>query len=265
MSLATSDHLIFLRKKVPLVHQITNYVTVNDCANITLCTGGSPVMTDAIEDVEDMVGLASALVLNIGTLNERTVESMIIAGKAANKKKIPVILDPVGVGATKYRTEVALRILKEVKVSIIKGNGGEIGVLSGLGGEVRGVDSVSTSDEPAILVKELAKQTGCVVAMSGEKDYVSDGEQVAEISNGTDFMGKVSGTGCMLSSAMGCFAGTTKDMFAAAVNAMVVFSVAGEFATNHASGPGTFKAAFMDAMYNLDAKVVDAKANIKEL
>ena len=246
-----------VRKKRPLVHHITNYVTVNDCANITICAGGAPVMTDGVKDVEEMVRMASAFVINIGTLNERTVESMVIAGKAANAAGVPVILDPVGAGATKYRTETAERILREVKVDVIKGNAGEISILAGLGGEVRGVDSGSGSNIDAVRV--LAQRTGCVVGMTGPKDYVSDGKVTYELSNGSDLLGCVSGTGCMVSSVTGCYVGANGATAESVAAAISVFSIAGEIAAEGCNGPGTFKSALLDALFNMKAEDIEKR------
>lgn len=247
----------------PLVHHITNYVTVNDCANICICSGGSPVMTDEAKDIPQMVGFASSVVLNIGTLNERTVDSMILAGKCANEKNIPVILDPVGAGATEYRTSVTEIILNEVKVSVIKGNGGEISVLSGMGGEVKGVDSVSGPDgsSPAEI---LAGITGAVVAASGPVDYVSDGKKTYVLSNGCDYMSAVSGTGCMLSSVVGTYVGACGPDVGSVATALAIFSVAGEIAGEKAFGPGSFKTKLFDSLYSLKAKTVSEKIKLTE-
>ena len=241
-----------VREKCPLVHFITNYVTVNDCANVCICCGGSPVMTDAPQDVPDMVKLASAVVLNIGTLNEHTVDSMIIAGKAANAKGIPVVLDPVGVGATPYRTETAERILREVKVAVIKGNHGEISLLAGLGGEVRGVDSVSGGDV-AEAARRLAKRTGTVVAATGPVDYVSDGETVIKLSNGSEYLATVSGTGCMVSGIVGAYVGACGVSVDSVSMAISVMCIASEVAVSEGKvyGPGSFKTKLLDAIYGL--------------
>ncbi len=249
----------------PLVHHITNYVTVNDCANVCICAHGSPVMTDEAKDIPEMVKISSAVVLNIGTLNDRTVESMIIAGKTANNLGIPVILDPVGVGATKYRTDVATEIIEKCKPSVIKGNGGEIGVLSGLGGEVKGVDSQSTSCDIGKAVKELSLKHGCIVAASGPTDYVSDGINIYELSNGCEYQGYVSGTGCMLSSVIGCYAGACKASAESVISAISVFNIAAELASKNSSGPGSFKTAFLDSLFSLRPEVVEKMVRIKML
>ena len=257
------DILEGVRAKRPLVLHITNYVTVNDCANVTLCAGGSPVMTDEAEDIKEMVKLASAVVLNIGTLNERTVKSMMLAGKEANKAKIPVILDPVGAGATKYRTDTVWRILKEVKVSIIKGNEGEIGSLAGMGGKVVGVDSAGSGDIDA--AAELAKSTKTVVAMTGKEDIISDGKTTILVNSGHELLGTVSGTGCMVSSVTGCYAAVTEDMLMAAVAALTVFTTAGELAAKNSLGPGTFKQHLMDAMQNLTRQELVIRGSAKDI
>ena len=261
----TADLMAAVRKRRPLIHHITNYVTVNDCANTVLCAGGSPVMTDADTDVGEMVEIASALVLNIGTLNERIVGSMLKAGRAANRMDIPVILDPVGAGATGYRTETVWRILDDVRISVIKGNEGEIGFLAGAGGRVVGVDSHGMSGERADAVSSLAEQTGAIVAMTGRDDVVSDGERTIALSNGHDLMGIVSGTGCMASSVVGCYAALTDDLMRAAVSALLVFSVAGEIAAPRSSGPASFKVNLLDSLYNLTATDIMTRAAVRQL
>ncbi len=254
MDFIPSDFLLNVRESRPLVHHITNYVTVNDCANICICAGGSPVMTDG-PDTADMVAIASSTVLNIGTLNPRTVDSMAVAADAA-KGRIPIILDPVGAGATPYRTEVAGMLMSK-HPDIIKGNEGEIGVLSGLGGEVRGVDSDGSCDT-AEAVRRLAASQGCIVAASGPVDFVSDGEVAIALSNGSEMMEKVSGTGCMLSSVIGCYAGACGASIWSVAAAISALNVASEIAAENCSGPGTFKAALMDAMDSLTPDELDS-------
>ena len=245
-----------VREKKPLVHHITNYVTVNDCANVTICAGGSPVMTDESEDVIDISAISSAVVINMGTLNKRTVKSMIVAGKIANDHNVPVIFDPVGVGASAYRNSIADLILSKVKVAVIKGNSGEIGVLSGIGGEVRGVDSVSSTDEKKAVIT-LAKKFDCVVAMTGKTDYVSDGKKTVVLNNGDEYLGLVSGTGCMVSSVVGCYVGANGVSVDSVAAAISVFSIAGEIARKDSNGPGTFKPRLLDALYNLSKEDID--------
>ena len=254
-----SDMMQKVRVTCPLVHHITNYVTVNNCANMCICAGGSPVMSDAAEDVPDMVKLASSLVLNIGTLNPRTVESMLIAGKKANELGIPIILDPVGVGATQYRTDTAWNLIDSLKIDVIKGNHGEISVLAGLGGRVRGVDSESGGNEIGEAARILAEKTGAIVAATGEVDYVSDGETITELSNGSPAMGSVSGTGCMLSSVVGAYVGACGVSVDSVVAAISVLNIASEVAVNEGKvyGPGSFKTKLFDAVYNLSEEDVD--------
>ena len=255
MEFKPSEYMARVRSTRPLVHHITNYVTVNDCANVCICAGGSPVMTDG-PDTADMVSVSDATVLNIGTLNPRTVASMEAAADAA-AGRVPVVLDPVGAGATAYRTETAEMLLSK-RPAVVKGNAGEIGVLSGLGGDVRGVDSRG-ADGVADAVRSLAAARGCVVAATGERDYVSDGAVTLELSNGTGLLERVSGTGCMVSSVVGCYAGACgADVWSVAA-AISAFNVAAEVAAGRCSGPGTFKPALLDAIDSLDGRTLDAK------
>lgn len=257
-----SDLMSTVRNKRPLVHHITNYVTVNDCANVSICAGGSPVMSDEADDIVDISKISSAIVLNMGTLNKRTVDSIILSGKIANEHGIPVVFDPVGAGASKYRNEVADRVLSEIKVDVIKGNAGEIGVLSGIGGEVRGVDSLSSNND-RLATETLAKKYGCIVAMTGPTDYVSDGKRTLTLRNGHDLMECVSGTGCMVSSVVGCYIGAngvSVDSVAAAISA---FSIAGELAAPISKGPGTFKPNLLDALFNLTCEQFDSMRKVE--
>lgn len=255
--MSASKYMSVVRERRPLVHHITNYVTVNDCANVTICTGGSPVMSDESEDIIDISRIASAVVLNMGTLNKRTVDSIVLSGKVANEHDVPVIFDPVGVGASRYRDDVAARILSEVRVDVIKGNAGEIGVLSGIGGKVRGVDSVSSNDDRAA-TETLARKHGCIVAMTGRTDYVSDGERTITLNNGHDLMECVSGTGCMASSVVGCFVGANGASVGSVAAAISAFTIAGELAAPKSNGPGTFKINLLDSLFNLSSEQLDS-------
>lgn len=252
-----------VRQKRPLVHHITNSVTINDCANITLCAGAAPVMAEAPEEVADMTGISGALVLNIGTLSMAQVESMILAGSRANELNIPVILDPVGAGATRMRTAAVMRLLDRIDISILKGNPGEIGVISGYGGTVRGVDSGGVSGDPLTIVRECAMVTGAVVAMTGETDIIADGRRIFLVRNGTSMMGGLSGTGCMASSVTGAFAAVSDDMTAAAVAALAAFGLAGERAADGCSGPYSFRTALFDAMDALTPAELAAGAKVR--
>jgi hydroxyethylthiazole kinase len=246
-----ADLLSQVRERRPLVHHITNTVTINDCANITICAGAAPVMAEAAEESAEMVAAAGALVLNIGTLSTVQVGSMLLAGRRANELGIPVVLDPVGAGATLMRTDAVLRILKEVKVAVLKGNAGEIGVLAGMGGKVRGVDSCGLAGDPVETAKACARSTGTVVAMTGETDVVTDGERVVLIRNGNEMMDRLSGTGCMASSVVGSFVAVADDPLTGAAAALATFGRAGEKAAAGARGPYSFRTALFDELYAL--------------
>lgn len=245
-----------LRAKKPLIHHITNMVTVNDCANATLAIGGLPVMAHAIEEVEEMVAAAQALVLNIGTLSKEQVDAMIKAGKAANSLGIPVVLDPVGAGATSMRTESARKILDEVSVAVVKGNSAEISTLAGSRGEIRGVEAVGESCAALDDAVALARKYGNTAVVSGVTDLVTEGRRVAYVENGHSLMGTITGTGCMLASVVASFIAAEEDCFAASVVALAAFGLAGEFAADCSGvrGPATFKACFFDELYNLTAE-----------
>ena len=261
---AFADILGRVRAKRPLIHHITNYVTVNDCANITLCAGGAPVMADAREEVEEMAAVSGALVLNIGTLNISLVESMIAAGTAANKAKVPVILDPVGAGATRLRTESAWRLLAELEISILKGNAGEVGVLAGAGGAVKGVDSFGLAGDPVQIAREFAKAEGITVVISGETDIVSDGTRTLLVGNGDPMMGIICGTGCMASSVVGTFAAVCDDMVMASAGALAAFGIAGEKSSAKSGRPGSFKTALFDELAALGLLELEQYAIVKE-
>ena len=255
-----------LREGKPLVHQITNYVVMNETANATLALGALPVMAHAGEEVEEMAGLASALVLNIGTLSEHWVEAMLLAGGAANVRRIPVVLDPVGAGATAYRTRTAHRILGLVDVTVLRGNAGEIASLVGAQAEVRGVESMSTGLEPAELARAAAKALGVIASVTGPVDHVSDGERVLAVSNGHELLATVTGTGCMSTAITGCFlAAKPGEPLEAAAEALAAFGVAAEDAAAGAEGPGTFHARLYDALYALDPATLDGRAHVEEL
>ena len=254
-----------LRKRKPLVHQITNYVVMNETANATLAIGALPVMAHAPQEVEEMVGLAGALVLNIGTLSEHWIEAMLVAGRAASELGKPVVLDPVGVGATSYRTDTARRILDQVDVSVVRGNAGEIATLVGVEAEVRGVESIAAGGEPAGLARDAARSLGRVVAVTGAVDHVSNGERVLAIANGHELLGTVSGTGCMSTAITGCFLAAQPDEpLEAAAEALEAFGSAGEDAAVEAKGPGSFHVGLYDALAALDPATLDGRARIAD-
>jgi hydroxyethylthiazole kinase len=252
-----------LRERKPLVHQITNYVVMNETANATLSLGALPVMAHAREEVEEMVALAGALVLNIGTLSPHWVEAMLAAGKAANAGGVPVVLDPVGAGATHYRTETAKRILDEVDVAVLRGNQGEVATLVGVEAEVRGVESMGGGGEPGELARASARNLGLVASVTGAVDHVSDGESVLAVANGHELLASVSGTGCMSSAITGCFLAVKREApLEAAAEALAAFGVAGEDAARDARGPGSFHVGLYDALAALDPDTLDSRARI---
>jgi hydroxyethylthiazole kinase len=264
MTLQTGDDLRRLRERRPLVHNITNYVVMNETANAILALGALPVMAHAREEVEEMVGLAGALVLNIGTLSPDWVEAMLLAGAAANRGGVPVVLDPVGAGATTYRTETARRILAEVEVTVLRGNAGEVATLVGAEAEVRGVESIDVGGDPGELARGAARTLGLVASVTGPVDHVSDGERVLAVANGHELLAAITGTGCMSTAITGCFlAAKPHDPFEAAAEALAAFGVAGEDAAAEARGPGSFHAALYDALYNLDPNGLDERARIE--
>jgi hydroxyethylthiazole kinase len=266
MTLSAGRTLGELRRAKPLVHQITNYVVMNETANATLALGALPVMAHAVEEVEEMTDLASALVINIGTLSERWVDAMLLAGRAASGRGIPVVLDPVGAGATRYRTEAAKRILREVDVTVLRGNAGEVATLVGVEAEVRGVESIGGGGDPGELARAAARSLGVVASVTGAVDHVSDGERTLAVANGHELLAAVSGTGCMSSALTGCFlAAKPGAPLEAAAEALAAFGVAGEDAAAGARGPGSFHAALYDALWNLDPESLDRRIRVSEV
>jgi len=258
------ETLATLRERKPLVHSITNYVVMNETANAVLALGALPVMAHAREEVQEMVGLAGALVLNIGTLEESWIDSMLLAGTAANERGVPVVLDPVGAGATAYRTETAKRILDSVDVAVLRGNPGEVATLVGVEAEVRGVESIGTGGDTAELARGAARTLGVVASVTGAVDHVSDGERTISISNGHELLASVTGTGCMSTVLTGCFLAAKKDALEAAAEALVAFGVAGEDAAVGAKGPGSFHVALYDALAALDPASLNSRARVSE-
>lgn len=259
-----ADELTVVRSSHPLVHHITNTVTINDCANITLCAGGAPVMAAAPEEAGEMAAMAGAVVLNIGTLSSAQVESMLVAGKAANAGGIPVVLDPVGAGATVMRTDACERLLNELDVAVLKGNAGEIGVLAGTGGEVRGVDSAGLFGDPAAVAAACARKYGTVVVMTGPEDYITDGDRTFVGGNGHPLMGRLSGTGCMTASVVGSFVAAGTDLVVSSAAACAAFGRAGERAAALARGPYSFRTALFDEMANLTEVDLAAHADVQD-
>ena len=252
-----------IRTRVPLVHNITNYVVMNASANILLALGAAPVMAHSRREVEEMAGLAGALVLNIGTLEESWVEAMLLAAKAANARGIPIVLDPVGAGATAYRSQAVATLLRQASVSVIRGNASEVLSLAVAGVTTKGVDSsLSVTAELAGAAGEIAREHGCIVAISGEKDLVTDGDQVLRVANGVALMTRVTGLGCGLSAVTGAFCAVADgDLLAATAAAFGYYGLCGELAHDVSDRPGSFFTAFVDTLYSAGAD--DIQENLK--
>jgi hydroxyethylthiazole kinase len=257
--------LQMVRQANPLVHNITNVVVTNFTANGLLALGASPVMAYAKEEVADMAKIAGALVLNIGTLNQTEVEAMIIAGKSANEAGVPVIFDPVGAGATPYRTETARNIVRDVAISVIRGNAAEIANTIGEAWAIKGVDAGEGSGDVVSLAKKAAKQLKTVVAITGKENVVTDGNTTYIIRNGHPLLTKVTGTGCLLTSVIGAFAAVERDVLKAAAAALVIYGVAAEIAAKNAGdeGPGSFQIAFLDALSRVGADEISRYGRIE--
>jgi hydroxyethylthiazole kinase len=261
-----ADDLCRIRENRPLIHNITNYVVMNVTANALLALGASPVMAHALEEVEEMTSLARALVLNIGTLSPSWIEAMIKAGKRARALGLPVVLDPVGAGATRLRTETARRIIEEVRPQVIRGNASEIlaliGPLEGRGA-TKGVDSIHAPEEAAAGARQSAKALKTVLAVTGPTDWVTDGERLIRVQNGHEMMGRITGSGCTATALIGAFLAVNNDPLSAVVGALACYGLAGETAALKAEGPGTFQAAILDALYQMEENTLRAKARIE--
>ena len=251
-----------VRKNVPLVHNITNYVTVNDVANSLLACGGSPIMSDEPEDVEDITSVCGGLNINIGTLHQSSIEGMLLAGKKANELGHPVLLDPVGAGASRLRTDTALRIMKEIKLTVIRGNISEIKTLAYGSGTTKGVDAdvadavtEETLNDAIAFVKNFARKTSCIIAVTGAIDLVSDGEICYVIRNGRPEMGKITGTGCQLSGMMTAYVTANQEKpLEAAASAVCIMGLAGEIGWSRmqeGDGSATYRNRIIDAVYQM--------------
>lgn len=256
-----------IRERQPLVHHITNYVVMNSTANVTLAIGASPVMAHAREEVEAMAAFAGALNLNIGTLADEWVDAMILAGREAGKRGIPIVLDPVGSGATSFRTESTKKILREVPVAVIRGNASEI--MSLFAGEdtvkIRGVDSLETVEAVRSGAYRLAGELKKVVAVTGEIDYITDGTESVEVLNGHPMFGRVTGTGCAATTAISCFCAVEQNLLVATACALGYYGLAGEEAARISNGPGSFQVALYDSLYYLSEETMREKLKIRRI
>lgn len=254
-----------IQRERPLIHNITNMVAMNDSANLILAIGGLPVMAHAGEEVREMVRAAGALVLNIGTLTPEQIDAMIAAGEEANTLGIPVILDPVGAGATRLRTESALRLQEKVKIDLVRGNYAEVSTLAGfdLKGLIKGVESVGRGEDAVEVASSLARQHNQVVVITGEKDVVTEGKTAVEISNGSPMLKTITASGCMVTSLIATFAAVGEDHLLASIGALVCFGLAGERAARGAKGPGSFKVSLFDEVYNLNKEMICQDLKVK--
>ncbi|MDQ6478314.1 hydroxyethylthiazole kinase [Dyadobacter sp. LHD-138] len=263
MEFNIAGNLAELRAQSPLVHNITNFVVMNYTANALLAIGASPVMAHAVEEVEDMVVIAGALVVNIGTLSPLWVEGMKKAMLAAVKLSKPIILDPVGAGATPYRNQVLSELLNTVSPTLIRGNASEILALAGANIQTKGVDSTASSTDSIQAAKLLSDQYGCVVSVSGATDVIVSGEKIAYVENGVSLMTRVTGMGCSASAVAGAFCAVQADAFQAAVSAAALMGVCGEKAFEKARLPGSFQIAFLDALAEVTPEVLQRLAIVK--
>ncbi len=263
MKAAASDALEKVRTEKPVIHHLTNWVTIYDCANIVKVFGASPVMAHAKEEVADMAGIASALVLNIGTLTTDFVDAMKLATKSANRKGIPVVLDVCGAGATKFRDDKCFELLDQVKVDIIKGNASEIARIAGENVQTKGVDAASVEKNLEEVASGIAKKRNSTVVITGVEDIVADGKRVMLVKNGHPMMANIVGTGCMATSVIGTFAAVEKDLVAASAAGLVCYEVAAEIAAQEAKGPGSFKEKLFDAVFNLNTDTVNRMQKVE--
>ncbi|MEF2144315.1 MAG: hydroxyethylthiazole kinase [Desulfovibrionaceae bacterium] len=254
-----------IREAKPLVLNVTNYVVANTTANALLALGASPAMSHNPEDLEDLTVFAGALVVNIGTPSSEFLEGVEMAGKVALGHSIPVVLDPVAAGATSIRTKTALRFIKEYKPSVVRGNASEIMAISGAKGRPKGVDSSQKANEGVGAAVDLAKLFSCVVCISGEQDYVTDGERTMVLSGGHAMMPLVTGLGCTASSLIGAFLSVNLDPFLATAHAMAIMSTAGRMAADRAEGPGTLQLHFYDMLYTCTAEDVERQIRAEML
>jgi hydroxyethylthiazole kinase len=259
-----AQNLSALRTQKPLIHNITNYVVMNYTANALLAMGASPVMAHAQNEVEEMVSFAGALVLNIGTLTDDWILSMITAGRKASEQQIPVILDPVGSGATALRTESAKKIIAETRVRVIRGNASEILSLRHAESKTKGVDSIHSVEEAAKTATVLAQELDTTLAITGPVDLITDGQRVIRVKNGHPLMGFVTGTGCTATVTIGAFLAVDADPVTATATALAYFGLAGEIASQNASAPGSFMIQMLDALYTITPETLAAGSKIED-
>jgi hydroxyethylthiazole kinase len=252
-----------VRDAAPLVHNITNYVVMSNTANALLAVGASPAMVHAVEEVEEFAGISRAVVINIGTLSPRWVDAMRLAAARARSANIPWVLDPVGAGATHYRSTVAAELAR-LAPTVIRGNASEVGVLAGAFAGGKGVDATHSTRAALEPARALARDTGAIVAMTGVVDYVTDGERTIAIHNGHAMMARVTGLGCTASALVGAFLGANDDAFTATVSALATLGVAGEIAAERSPGPGSLQLHLLDALYAVDRAEIERRARVRD-
>lgn len=240
-----------VREQKPVVHTITNWVTANDVANVIQAIGARPIMAISPEEVEEITSRADTLVLNLGTPSPARIEAMLLSGRQANRDGHPVLFDPVGVGASKFRIDSSRRILSELRITVIRGNRSEIGTLAGKGGRLAGVDAVAGPEDLDQAAEHLSEKIGAVVVASGPQDLIVSSEKKVIVENGHPMMKNITGMGCMLTAVIGAFNAVESDPMVATVSAVAFFGLAGEQAALSTKGPGTFKIAFFDALFSL--------------
>jgi hydroxyethylthiazole kinase len=261
--LNTYELLERVRQRGPVVHHLTNWVTIYDCAQIVKTLGASPVMAHAPEEAADMVRIASALVLNIGTLTVDFVEAMKLAAQAANRKGIPVVLDVCGAGATPLRDTKVFELLEQAKIDVIKGNASEIARVSGENVRTQGVDSTTVAGDLSALAQALAARRQATVVITGAVDIVANRDGVTFVKNGHAMMARVVGTGCMAASVIGAFVAVEPDYRRAAAAGLVCYEIAAELAVPNSSGPASFKQALFDSLYQLNRSTIEGLQRIE--
>jgi hydroxyethylthiazole kinase len=258
-----AHNLALVREKRPLVHNITNYVVMQYTANALLALGASPVMAHAVEEMEAMASLADALVLNIGTLSGPWIEGMRAAGGVASRRGIPIVLDPVGAGATRFRTDTAVRLLDECRVTVLRGNASEVLAVARGAGGTRGVDAAHRVEDAIEAAGELARRRAVVVAITGPVDYVSDGSRTLRVHNGHPSMGRITGSGCTATALIAAFCAVNARALEATAAALAFFGIAGEHAARRSRLPGTFGTALIDLLYAIRPDHVADEARIE--
>lgn len=259
---AITNDIAKIKSKRPLIHNITNFVVMNTTANALLSLGASPIMAHAIEELPDLISIANALVVNIGTLDQQWINSFSTAMHLANKNNVPVILDPVGAGASQLRSQTALDLLSQNSVAVIRANASEIIALNKMHRSAKGVDSTDDSKAALDSAIQLSKRFQCTVVVSGKTDYCVHDEMIIAIENGSSLMCSVTGMGCIATAIIGAFLGINSSSFESSINAMACTGICGEIAAKNSDGPGSFMPIFLDTLYHLDAELISSQLNL---